>query len=157
MLSGEPPWKAYGINDIIQLCIFLESWTGGPPLNSLTVSPRLRPFLEACFRKDPLMRATVENLLKMDLFAYRDNRRSESVVLAGLCEHDITRILVSELTLSEPFCSRPNTSHGCKTLGTISNFQSAAKGDDGSSSSSIDYLDSGRRSHSTVQPNSISK
>jgi serine/threonine protein kinase len=109
MLTGEPPWKQYNICDIVQLCRFLQSWPGGPPISPRTISPALDTFLHACFSKRPATRSSVEELLGLEVLNNKGNIDSclredsydylgDEAVLWDLTDRDITDALSRELT-----------------------------------------------------------
>jgi serine/threonine protein kinase len=63
MLTGEPPWKANNIQNIVQLHMLLSTRKEEPPEINRDIPISLRDFLVVIFKKDPKERPTAEVLL----------------------------------------------------------------------------------------------
>jgi serine/threonine protein kinase len=169
MLTGEPPWKQYNICDIVQLCQFLQSWPGGPPISPRTISPALDTFLHACFLKRPATRSSVEELLGLEVFNNKghidlclredsyDCPRDETLWW-DLTDTDITDALSRELTKKNAPTRRRSMSFAVGVVGNYgrphhpeatshirfggTSAMSIIVPDDDSAASSSNYLDS---------------
>ena len=63
MLSGQPPWKAKNIQNIVQLHMLLSTMKEEPPKIDRELPKILEEFLNVIFKKDPKERPAVAQLL----------------------------------------------------------------------------------------------
>jgi mitogen-activated protein kinase kinase kinase 17/18 len=65
MLTGNPPWKDFNLNNLVQLHMLLSTWNKGPP-PCQTTNPLTRECdecLNLCFQKSEAMRPFASELL----------------------------------------------------------------------------------------------
>lgn len=63
MLTGQPPWKANNIQNIVQLHMLLSNMKEGPPKVDRDIPAIVDDFLHYIFKKDPKERPSVAELL----------------------------------------------------------------------------------------------